>query len=229
MVNWPVYVALQVLQNLDTRDPLRLRRRYTSIVPDPQVQMPALFSTDAATTSARDLIHALQHPTGPSPLAPLHDGDTAALKLLADIFATTTRAKPSDSSNSGPKPARSNVGLNTVIPLADPLSVHLPAPKPSVSFAEPTPAPISAPLPRVPLPASPTAPTIAEPTSPTATTAALPRVSSPTEPHQNAPLVKSCLKPSKSPAANYVDLTRHRRQRKRAEKQAKKKAQAQLD
>jgi hypothetical protein len=58
---------------------------------------------------------------------------------------------------------------------------------------------------------------------------ALSSTSSPTEPHQNAPLLKSCLKPSKSPAATYIDLTRHRRQRKRAEKQAKKKAQAQLD
>jgi hypothetical protein len=74
-----------------------------------QVKMPALSSTDAATAAARDLIHALQHPTGPSPLAPLHDGDTAALKLLADIIATATRAKPSESSNSGPKSAHSDV------------------------------------------------------------------------------------------------------------------------
>jgi hypothetical protein len=49
-------------------------------------QMPRTSSVDAAKQAARDLIHALLHPTPAAPFAQLGDQQTQALQQLAQIF-----------------------------------------------------------------------------------------------------------------------------------------------
>lgn len=55
-----------------------------------KVVMPTVSSADAAEAAARDLISALLHPSAASPLAPLGDSKTAALRELATIFGQIT-------------------------------------------------------------------------------------------------------------------------------------------
>jgi hypothetical protein len=64
------------------------------------MKMPATSSADAALHAARDLLFALQNPHPASPIAPVTDKQSAALKQLADIFTTRTENKNMDNMTS---------------------------------------------------------------------------------------------------------------------------------
>ena len=120
-----------------------------------QVKMPTASSTDAAIAAARDLIHALQHPSPASALSPLADHQHAALLQLADIFSSTT-APPyhgRDADATPPVPP----GFPALEAVAPDLTIALPPPAPQLAAV---PAP---PTPPVPVPAVTFAPGTAPP------------------------------------------------------------------
>jgi hypothetical protein len=53
-----------------------------------KVTMPLASSVDLIIAGANDIVHALQHPTPNSPLAPLTDSEAAALTTLTDVLLT---------------------------------------------------------------------------------------------------------------------------------------------
>ena len=80
----------------------------------------------ASVAAARDLIHALQHPSLASPLAPIGDSHHAALQQLAEIFSQVT-----DATTQMPEDKRTDVPSLDIAP--DLASAVTP---PRVSFAQ---------------------------------------------------------------------------------------------
>ena len=136
-----------------------------------KVTMPSASSVDMILNGIRDITNALQNPTPGSPLAPLTDSQTAALKTLMEVLHGVTA--PGVATEPAP-PTEPDV------PDAAPLRVPTPAPpaQPVVPDAAPvrvpTPAPVSivpdAASLRVPTPARipnhTTAPPLRVPTTP---------------------------------------------------------------
>jgi hypothetical protein len=99
--------------------------------------MPATSSADVAISAAQDLIQALQHPQPAAPFAPVGDTQLAALRTLAEIFATASQAP-------------TQTPLNTPITTDSPSPrVQSPAPPDANSLRVPSPAPPDAHSPRV--------------------------------------------------------------------------------
>jgi hypothetical protein len=83
-----------------------------------RVTMPRTSSADAASTAARELIHALMNPHPASPISPLTEEHQTALKQLADLFAASVPEAPN------------------IAPTATPQQKAEPAALPRVSFED---------------------------------------------------------------------------------------------
>jgi hypothetical protein len=124
-----------------------------------RVKMPTMSSLDLALAAAKDLLHALIHPSPGSPLAPTTDSQTAALKQLVEIFADCTHRssllspQPSATTKDVLENSQESAGAD---PRVHPSNAPTPAPLPpgftQVHQAPPT---TTATSPRVPTISSP--------------------------------------------------------------------------